>query len=327
MACSSDAVDAPSREMDAPTEASNRNASTAAEPATSALTSIAEKAVTNPDSNAEQLADIVTDTTAQPASNISLLEPTSPRHYKWLSPIVYVEIIPGSSDPRYGPPRSLFTVAEEDAEEIDFATNPASSTLAPCSSQACDASARNLDALAEASKRDAGSAVQPATSARASIAENVVTNPQTRAEQLAATVTDTTAQPATQPSTSREITMKKRWADLYTHNCALEAGRWTVFNQELPVGDHDWSKILGPGLSPGQRVVKSVATFFEDEPDHNKNNAPRLDIVLTLNDGVTIRYHPNAALIYSTETQPTKAMQQRHNLANALRRKYVHMHG
>ena len=139
--------------------------------ARAALTSIAENAVTNPDSNAEQLADIVTDTTAQPASNISLLEPTSPRHYKWLSPIVYVERIPGPSDPRYGPPRSLFTVAEEDAEEIDFATNPASSTLAPCSSQACDASARNLDALAEASKRDAGSAAQPATSVRTSIAE------------------------------------------------------------------------------------------------------------------------------------------------------------
>ena len=117
--------------------------------------------------------------------------------------------------------------------------------------------------------------------------------------------------------------MKELWDDLYRQNCKIVAGSWIVLkpHQDLPVGDHDWQQILGQGLSPGKHVVKSVATFFADEPDSNRNNAPRLDIVLTLNDGVTVRYHPKAALIYSTERQPTKAMQQRYNLANTLRRK------
>ena len=117
--------------------------------------------------------------------------------------------------------------------------------------------------------------------------------------------------------------MKELWDDLYRQNCKIEAGRWFVIHpqQELPLGDHDWQQILGQGLSPGKHVVKSFATFFADEPDCNRNNAPRLDIVLTLNDGVTVRYHPKAALIYSTERQPTKAMQQRYNLATTLRRK------
>ena len=117
--------------------------------------------------------------------------------------------------------------------------------------------------------------------------------------------------------------MKELWNDLYRQNCKMEDGRWTVLHtqQELPVDDHDWRQILGQGLSPGKHVVKSVATFFDDEPEHNRNNAPRLDIVLTLNDGVMVRYHPKAALIYSTESLPTKVMQQRYNLANTLRRK------
>ena len=117
--------------------------------------------------------------------------------------------------------------------------------------------------------------------------------------------------------------MKELWDNLYRQNCQIDGGRCIVIHpeQELPVGDHDWQQILGQGLSPDKHVVKSFATFFADEPDSNRNNAPRLDIVLTLNDGVTVRYHPKAALIHSTERQPTKAMQQRYNLANALRRK------
>ena len=47
-----------------------------------------------------------------------------------------------------------------------------------CSSDACDASSRKADAPAEASNRNAISAAQPARSARASVAENAVANPQ-----------------------------------------------------------------------------------------------------------------------------------------------------
>ena len=116
--------------------------------------------------------------------------------------------------------------------------------------------------------------------------------------------------------------MKQLWEKLYQENCVKYAGDWTLvrYAQELPLDDHDWEQILGEGLSRGQHVVKSVATFFADEPDHNRKNAPRLDIVLTLNDGVTIRYHPKAAWIFSTEQLPTVAMQKRYNLAKNLRK-------
>ena len=106
MACSSDRFDASSRKADAPAEASNRNASSATQPAKAARASVAEKAV-----------------------GLEELEPSAPRHYKWLSPLVYVEIKAGPGDPRYCSAPSMFT-----DEPIDI--QPASSA----SAQMCDLS-------------------------------------------------------------------------------------------------------------------------------------------------------------------------------------------
>ena len=99
MACSSDRFDASSRKADAPAEAFNRNSSSAAQPAKAARAFVAE--------------------------NVGLeeLEPSAPRHYKWLSPLVYVEIKAGPCDPRYCSAPSMFT-----DEPIDI--QPASSASA-----------------------------------------------------------------------------------------------------------------------------------------------------------------------------------------------------
>ena len=79
--------------------------------------------------------------------------------------------------------------------------------------------------------------------------------------------------------------------------------------------DEDYDPEVVSQISEESKLEEDDTIEPEGEP------APRLDIVLTLNDGVTVRYHPKAALIYSTETQPTKAMQERYNLATTLRRK------
>ena len=55
------------------------------------------------------------------------------------------------------------------------------------------------------------------------------------------------------------------------------------------------------------------STFYLDEPDHNHGNKPRLDILISFNDG-------EADLISSSSQQPTKAMRQRYNLREKLTR-------
>ena len=90
-----------------------------------------------------------------------------------------------------------------------------------------------------------------------------------------------------------------------------------VMNKETPLAletDY-WKNILGENHPANTNLVSCVATFFENEPDHNRQNKPRLDIVLTFANGRAARYHPRAKLIWSDEPQPTKAMQKRFNLA------------
>ena len=70
------------------------------------------------------------------------------------------------------------------------------------------------------------------------------------------------------------------------------------------------------GHYPHECALENIsARFFEDEPDHNRMDKPRLDIVLNFADGRWARYHPKADLIWSTESLPTKAMRMRYNRA------------
>ena len=68
-------------------------------------------------------------------------------------------------------------------------------------------------------------------------------------------------------------------------------------------------------IQPGADIAAAMPTFYEDEPDPNQRDAPRLDIVVSFADGKPVRYHPSAEPIWSDEPQPTKAMQTRYNRA------------
>ena len=82
---------------------------------------------------------------------------------------------------------------------------------------------------------------------------------------------------------------------------------------EIPLGRVNWFRLLVASYPEGKELVKSVATFFPKELDPNYNDKPRLDIVLTFDDGTWTRYYPGAALIWSTEQSLTDAMQNRIN--------------
>ena len=117
--------------------------------------------------------------------------------------------------------------------------------------------------------------------------------------------------------------IKLLMAQLYKENCSAENpfGVQTArqLEHELSLTDYPWQQILGDAFPANRELVRSVASFFPDEADSNRGGAPRLDIVLTFNDGMTVRYHPQAKLIWSTEPQPTLAMQKRMNLARKYR--------
>ena len=80
----------------------------------------------------------------------------------------------------------------------------------------------------------------------------------------------------------------------------------------------DWQNMLK--LPPEWTPTNCMPTFLHDEPDPNQRDKPRLDIVVSFGNGESVRYHPNADPIWSTETQPTDAMQTRYNRATILRR-------
>ena len=73
-------------------------------------------------------------------------------------------------------------------------------------------------------------------------------------------------------------------------------------------------------IQPGADITAAVPTFYEDEPDPNQRDAPRVGIVVSFANGKTVRYHPSAKPIWSDELQPTKAMQMRYNRARKLHR-------
>ena len=95
------------------------------------------------------------------------------------------------------------------------------------------------------------------------------------------------------------------------------------FTRPLDIIDRfDWPNMVGfgGGFPAGKSIVSIIPTFYPDEPDHNQSNKPRLDILVSVNDGATVRYHPSSNPIWSHEVQPTEAVQKRYNLAAKLRR-------
>ena len=156
-------------------------------------------------------------------------------------------------------------------------------------------------------------AEQPAAESRSST-EQPAADSRSSTEQPAADSRSSVVQPA-----ARQVENFKMFVErLYTENCVLrDDGSWVVqsMQHQLPDGDYNWQQRLGHQYPPGGQVMSAVATFFPAEADHNRGGAPRLDVVLTFSDGITARYHPHAKLIWSTDAQPTEAMQKRMNLA------------
>ena len=64
------------------------------------------------------------------------------------------------------------------------------------------------------------------------------------------------------------------------------------------------------------QVLSWTVVFYEVEADPTPDlwpDMPRLDAVLTLDNGTWARWHPSGAPIFSTEQMPTAAMQIRMN--------------
>ena len=97
--------------------------------------------------------------------------------------------------------------------------------------------------------------------------------------------------------------------------------QWDVDNteHELDISILNWTQTLGEDFPEGEKVVKCMATFFTEEADSNKAGKPRLDIVLTFSNGIWARYHPSAAVIWSTDDLPTVAMKKRMQYREKLR--------
>ena len=82
-----------------------------------------------------------------------------------------------------------------------------------------------------------------------------------------------------------------------------------------------WPSMLGMSEFPPTLVIQDIIPkFYVDEPDHNRGDKPRLDILVCFQNGKTVRYHPQASPIWSHEHMPIDAMRQRYNRAAKLAR-------
>ena len=66
------------------------------------------------------------------------------------------------------------------------------------------------------------------------------------------------------------------------------------------VGWMDWANMLkDEGSSLGRHhMTKIMPAFFMDEADHDNFDRPRLDLVVSFDDGRAVRYHPSCKEIW-----------------------------
>ena len=62
----------------------------------------------------------------------------------------------------------------------------------------------------------------------------------------------------------------------------------------------DWANMLkDEDLKIGRHhMTKIMPVFFMDEADHDNFDRPRLDLVVSFDDGRTVRYHPGSERIW-----------------------------
>ena len=81
---------------------------------------------------------------------------------------------------------------------------------------------------------------------------------------------------------------------------------------QLPL-EFNWGVLAKLPAATREKIVRVQPQFYEHEADVNRKDMPRLDILITLEDGSWVRYHPEAAPIPSWEALPTQAMRARYN--------------
>ena len=124
--------------------------------------------------------------------------------------------------------------------------------------------------------------------------------------------------------------LRKEIFDPFYDACVWDADakQWLPQKLETPIltNEEYWKQVLEDAY-PAECVLESVsARFFEDEPDPNREDKPRLDIKLSFADGRWVRYHPKAILIWSDEQLPSQAMQARYNRAAKLQKRGYRRH-
>ena len=124
------------------------------------------------------------------------------------------------------------------------------------------------------------------------------------------------SKPAQEPQLAIKRDVLKPLLEACTWDYATAAWQTPATGPDARLIGLDWGNMLK--LPPGWTPTNFVPTFFPDEPDANQRDKPRLDIVVSFDNGHSVRYHPSAAPIWSTSPQPTDAMQKRYNRAKRL---------
>ena len=191
-------------------------------------------------------------------------------------------------------------------------------TTAPAAALA--AAARTSAAAPAASAAAATTALAAATTAPAA-AE--ATNAPAAATQNSA------AQPALRVVDSATNLRKEIFDHFYDARVwDADAKQWLPQKLETPlrINEAYWKQVLKDAY-PAECVLESViARFFEDEPDANRGDKPRLDITFSFADSRWVRYHPKAILIWSDEQLPSQAMRARYNRAAKLQKRGYRRH-
>ena len=100
-----------------------------------------------------------------------------------------------------------------------------------------------------------------------------------------------------------------------------EQKKWiTPATEELSLKFWNWATIAKLDGWQADLIISVTPHFYDEEPDANQMNKPRLDILLSMSDGTWVRYHPSAKLIWNHEGT-TSAMRTRANLAVKLSKK------
>ena len=194
----------------------------------------------------------------------------------------------------------------------------------PASASKPDSTNADADASEQKANGEAASASEPdrTNAANAGQGAAALSSAAGTGQIALANVGGRASQPATSHVPRLAINLKRDVFNPLLGQCWWDysTGMWRTPATEPDARLHvlDWQNMLK--LPPGWTPTNFVPTFFHDEPDANQRDTPRLDIVVSFDNGVSARYHPIAFPIWSFEPQPTDAMQKRRNRAKHLGR-------